>query len=258
MSSQLVVNTTSGDLFSSWSRFLKEKEAKRLLEILSLRYRFEDNSVSLLRLKQLYHHLLHGCSQSPLLLATLQLMQHITRTGPIPRVAVTEALCSYLLILLQTETGLLRSCVDTATEVLIELIHLMSCLCQTSKGIIWLMSLEWICVLMLQKQLINYLMLIMWIGQSSLKVMIGNLLLIITLTCPQLSLWIECGSLSLLQYMFQSEDPQILKFSLLTLSVCLRRWPLQEDLFRRVLSKRRIQEACKCIHYCDPLCTMTK
>lgn len=114
-------------------------------------------------------------------------------------------------------------------------------------------EIEWICDSMLQQYGMTPLMLLLWIGPLSLQVKISNLLVMVTLTCSQMSLWIECGSLSVLRFLFQKEDPQVLKYAVLTLSVCLRRWPKQEWLIREVLQNTMIRKVCDCIHYCDPL-----
>ena len=114
-------------------------------------------------------------------------------------------------------------------------------------------EIEWVCEWILQKHVLTQLMLIMWIGEPSLQVRISNLLVIVTLTCSRLALWMDCGSLSLLKFILQKEDPRILKYAVLTLSVCLRRWPTQETLFRKVLQNTRIRKVCDCIDYYDPL-----
>ena len=112
---------------------LQREEGKQLRNILSLKYRLESKHLSLLLLKQLYHHLIQNCSQTYTLLATLQLLQHLTRVASVPYTPTTEALCSYVLTLLQKETELLRSCVDTATDILKDLIHSITCLCQNRR-----------------------------------------------------------------------------------------------------------------------------
>lgn len=122
------------------------------------------------------------------------------------------------------------------------------------------LSLDWVCLHCLHEGLLSMITTLLFYQSPSseyahsLLLAASTCVLSLSLHVTDLPLFLSCGGILLTRFLLQEKHGKdVLRLTLLVVSVVYRRWKYHRHYFRQVLSDTLLIRICKLVNYGDPV-----